>query len=120
MEKDVIKAPLGLEIKEYNGEGYDRTLTYGAWRVAFLNHAERFENTTYLERHLLTDEVFVLLCGEAELLIGERGETVKMEPCKLYNVKVGVWHNIRVSRDAKVLVVENSDTGKENSEYLYL
>ena len=120
MEKNVKKVPEGLEIKEYNGEGYNRTMIYNTWCVAFLNHADRFENTTYLERHLLTDEVFILMDGTAELLIGEKGERVEMEPCKIYNIKAGVWHNIRVSRDAKVLVVENSDTGKENTEYLYL
>ena len=120
MENNVNYIPRGLEIKEYDGEGYNRTHAFGTWCVAFLNHADRFENTTYLERHLLTDEVFVLLNGWAELLIGEKGERVQMEPGKIYNVKAGVWHNIRVSRDAKVLVVENSDTAKENSEYLYL
>ena len=120
MEKHVTELPEGLEIKEYNGEGYNRTLTYNAWRVAFLNYADRFDQITYLERHLLTDEVFILLNGQAELLIGETYEHIVMEPCKLYNVKAGVWHNIRVSRDAKVLVVENSDTGKENTEYLSL
>ncbi len=116
--KDLI--PSGLEIKEYNGEGYNRTHIYDAWRVAFLNYADHFDRITYLERHMLTDEVFVLLCGRAELLIGEKGEPVEMEPNKLYNIKKGVWHNIRVSRDAKVLIVENSETGRENSEYLYL
>ena len=110
--------PNGLEIKEYNGEGYDRTHIFGAWCVAFLNHAERFDRVTYLERHLLTDEIFVLLSGEAELLIGEKGEPVKLEPCKLFNVKAGVWHAVRASRDAKLLIVENSDTVKENSEYM--
>ncbi len=109
----------GLEISEYIGEGYDRTLTYGAWRGAFLNFAPQFDNITYIERHLLTDEVFVLLAGEAELLIGEEREAVTMEPCRLYNVRAGTWHNIRVSRDARVLIVENSDTGKQNSEYIY-
>lgn len=108
----------GLEILSYTGEGYDRTLTYGAWRVAFLNYAPHFDRITYLERHLLTDEVFVLLDGEAQLLIGERAECVRLEPCRLYNVRAGTWHNIRVSRDARVLIVENSETGRENSEYL--
>ncbi len=112
--------PDGLTVKEYNGEGYDRTHTFASWRVAFLNYAEWFDKTAYIERHLLTDEVFVLLCGEAELLIGEKMETVKMEPCMLYNVAAGVWHNIRVSREAKVLVIENSNTDKQNTEYIYL
>lgn len=121
MEKEIKnQLPEGLEIADYNGEGYDRTLVYNTWCVAFLNYADRFDKITYLERHLLTDEVFVLLQGTAELLIGKKSETVKMEPFKIYNVKAGVWHAIRVSRDAKVLIVENSDTTKENSEYLYL
>ena len=112
--------PEGLEIKDYNGEGYDRTHIYDSWCVAFLNYAERFDKITYLERHLLTDEVFVLLQGSAELWIGETCERVKLEPFKIYNVKAGVWHAIRVSRDAKVLIVENSNTAKENSEYMDL
>lgn len=109
----------GLQVLDYNDEGYNRTLTFGTWRVAFLNYAERFDRITYLERHMLTDEVFVLLCGEAELMVGESRETVPLEKNKLYNVRAGVWHNVHVSRDAKLLIVENSETGKENSEYIY-
>ena len=52
-------------------------------------------------------------------MIGEEREAVTMEPCRLYNVRAGTWHNIRVSRDARVLILENSDTGKQNSEYIY-
>lgn len=107
----------GLEIKTYEGTGYDPTLPFKTWLVAFINFEERFDNITFIERHLETDEVFVLLAGSAELWIGEEREVVPMEPCKLYNVKAGTWHNIKVSRDAKVLVIENSDTVRENSEY---
>ena len=49
------------EVFEYNGVGYDRTMNFGEWRVAFLNYAERFDVIDKLERHMLTDEVFVLL-----------------------------------------------------------
>ena len=118
MMREDIKMPDGLAVGEYNVEGYDRTLTFATWRVAILNYADRFDNIAYLERHLMTDEVFVLLNGTAELLIGETGTKVQLGPCRLYNVKAGTWHNIRVSRDAKVLVIENSDTGKENTEYM--
>ena len=111
--------PRGLEIKEYTGEGYRPTHAFGEWRVAFLNYADRFEHITRLERHMLTDEVFVLLCGSAELWIGEERTRVPMEPYKIYNVQKAVWHNIHVSPDAKVLIVENDNTTIENSEYIY-
>lgn len=109
-----------LEVLDYTGEGYDRTMNYGAWRVAFLNYAPRFDadNFCKMERHLLTDEVFVLLEGTGTLAIGEERELVPMEKHKIYNVKKGVWHQIFVSRDAKVLIVENHDTAIENSEYM--
>lgn len=62
-------------------------------------------------------EVFVLLKGEATLFIGKERIPVKMEPCKIYNVTVGIWHNIVCSEDASVLIAENSDTNKSNKEY---
>ena len=43
-----------------------------------------------------------------------------MEYGKVYNVKRSTWHTILLSRDASVLLVENKDTGKHNSEYLQL
>ena len=36
----------------------------------------------------------------------------------LYIVKKNAWHNIMVSEDAKVLIVENADTCRENTEYM--
>lgn len=34
-------------------------------------------------------------------------------------MELGVWHNILVTEDAKVLIVENADTGKHNSDYMF-
>ena len=109
-----------LEIYEYPGEGYKRMVDGPKWTVAALNYAARFDeaNFEHLERHNLTDESFVLLAGEATLLVGEKAERVRMLPLKVYNVPAGVWHHIFVSRDARVLVVENSDTSKANTDYL--
>lgn len=42
----------------------------------------------------------------------------KMLPDQLYVVKKDAWHNIIVSEDAKVLILENADTGRENTEYM--
>lgn len=112
----------GLEITEYSGEGYKPMIHFNNWRVAILRDAPRFRPSkeVRLERHMLTDEVFVLLTGKATLLMGETGEEVPMEPCKLYNVKQEAWHHIWVSPEASVLIVENDDTGLDNSEYLYI
>jgi mannose-6-phosphate isomerase-like protein (cupin superfamily) len=109
----------GLEIFEHNGPAYDRTMHYGEWRVAIANYGPLFDRQTYprIERHLLTDEVFVLLSGKASLVIGLEREEIEMEAGKLYNVKVGTWHNVLLDRDAKVLIVENHNTGLENTEY---
>ena len=113
--------PDGIEILEYNGEGYNRTMHFGEWRVPFLNWAEKFEEGSGFppERHFLTDEVFVLLSGSAFLEIGDALERVELKPCRIYNVHAGVWHRVSVSRDAKLLIVENHSTGPENSEYMY-
>ena len=108
-----------IEIFEYTGEGYEKTMHYEAWRVAFLNYAERFDKIMYLERHLLTDEVFVLLTGKAKLIIGEDKQEYRMEPNKIYNVKRAVWHAVKVSEDAKLLIVENHNTATENNEYIH-
>ena len=39
-----------------------------------------------------------------------------MESGIIYNVPKGEWHHIVVSEDALVMVVEDSDTSKENTE----
>lgn len=112
----------GLDIFEHTGAEYRRLVNNAKWTLASLNWAPRFDETAVseLERHNLMDETFVLLCGEATLLVGEKAEPVKMEPLKFYNVRAGIWHHIVVSKDARVLVAENADTSKDNTDYLSL
>ena len=103
----------GLSVRSWDGPGYKPVVRFGAWRFAELNHAERFaaENLSYRERHLKTDETFVLVEGEATLLIGEALTPVRMERGKFYNVKAGVWHQINTVPGTRVLIVENDDVG---------
>ena len=112
---------MDIEIFEYNGVGYNKTMNFGEWRVAIANYAEHFdkEKYAYLERHLLTDEVFVLLFGDATLITGKYFTKTPLETGKIYTVKKGVWHALNMSADAKVLIVENHNTAKENTEYYY-
>ena len=112
--------PAGLEASAPFGGGYEVMARYGSWRVAVITWAERFqrENLRRLERHTETDKVFVLMAGEAVLMIGPEGIPVEMEPYKVYNVTRDTWHAIAVSKDAQVLICENLDTGLENTAYM--
>jgi len=114
-----------LEIKEYNGEGYQPQVDFGGWRVAVLNYSADLlpERLTRMQRHNETDEVFVLLAGRCILFIGEGREAVTrihaedLRPGLVYNVRQAVWHTHTLSPDAKVLVVENRDTTYDNSPF---
>ena len=110
-----------LEILEYEGDGYDATMNFGEWRVAIANYIDDFdrEKCTRLERHLKTDEVFVLLWGKATLITGLDMKETPMETGKLYNVKLGVWHALFMERGSKVLIVEEDSTSEKNSEFHY-
>ena len=110
----------GLKICQFNGRGYKKVLEYKSWCMAYLTQDEEYTKNTYMERHLETDEVFVLLQGEATLYIGENRTPVKMEPLKFYNVTEGTWHNIVCSEDASVLITESNGTNKTNTEYFTL
>lgn len=109
----------GLEIFEYGGQGYNPTMNFESWRVAIANFGEHFDRQrySYLERHLLTDEVFVLLFGEARLIIGKEFSETPLEIGKIYNVKKGVFHALLMEKDTKVLIIENHNTARENTEY---
>jgi ureidoglycolate hydrolase len=117
-----------LSISEYHGEGYQPLIDFECWRVALLRWEPGAEPGAiqHMERHTQTDEVFVLLAGWATLLIGgsqyrvDCVRTEVMAPGKLYNVRQNAWHSALLSRDALILIVENRDTGENNTEYCSL
>ena len=103
-----------MEMITYQGEGFQVLKEFEGWKIGYLRYNDRFSKFDQFERHLETDEVFVLLEGNATLYTDE--EECAMVPDALYNILKGVWHHIVVSEDATVLVVENSNTTKENTE----
>ena len=117
-----------LEIHEFKGVGYKPIIDYGTWRVAILRFIDELipDKIEKLERHNQTDEVFVLIAGQAILFIGEGDQQITklspvvMEPGKMYNVKRHTWHNVVLSLDASILLVENCDTSTSNSDYAEL
>jgi ureidoglycolate hydrolase len=114
-----------VEICEYTGIGYKPLVDYGDWRVAILRYIDELKPDiiSAMERHLETDEVFVLLSGQAVLFIGGNAARIDavapqvMQAGKLYNVKKDVWHTVVLSGDATILLVENRNTGRQNTEY---
>ncbi len=113
-----------LEVRRYEGAGYKPLVDYGNWRVAILRPPDESSgaSTSSMERHLQTDEVFVLTKGRATLVIGgnapeiTRLEFQQMEIGAVYNVKRCAWHTVVLSADASMMIVENRDTGDGNSE----
>jgi ureidoglycolate hydrolase len=114
-----------VEIRDYQGDGYQPLVDYGEWRVAMLRYLDAIhpEKISSMERHLESDEVFVLLKGRGVLILGGNESEIigvfpqVMEQGVVYNIKVGTWHTILLTRDAKILLVENRDVTENNSEY---
>jgi hypothetical protein len=113
-----------IEVKGFEGQGYQPLVNFGTWRVAALRYLSEIapERINSMERHSETDEVFVLTNGIGMLALGGNGpavdeiETITMDIGKIYNIKLNCWHNIILSEDAHVIVIENQNTGIENTE----
>lgn len=114
-----------LEVREHLGDGYQPLIDFGTWRVAVLRWKPGMQpaETSFVERHTQTDEVFVLLLGRAMLLLAgnalSAGDLIglPLQLGRLYNVKQDAWHTLLLSRDASILIVENRDIGDQNTEY---
>ena len=106
----------------FNGEDFKAVLQTKNWTIGLLRYSERFSKLGCFERHLLTDEAFILLSGSATLYVkngDEITETV-MEQNIVYNIPKAEWHHIIVSKDATVMVVENASTCDDNTEIKFL
>ena len=113
---------------EFEGEGLTRVFENEKWMVGIKNWkpANDIANTDCLERHNKTDELFILLAGKCVLLFANEvnGELMieaeNMEPMKVYNIPSTLWHNTVTNKDTKLILVEDSSTGSENSDVLSL
>lgn len=114
-----------LEVRSHTGAGFLPLVDFEHWRVAVLNFNEdlRPQALSAMQRHDLTDEVFVLLRGSCLLFVGEGGDGVgaiharDLKPLTIYNVRRGTWHTHALTENAMVLVVENRVTTYANSPF---
>lgn len=110
-----------LEVYDWEGAGFEPLVFTDNWQAALLNWEPLFDrgNLDEIERHNHTDEVFVLLRGQAALFTRRDGEPLRaleMDSGKIYNVPAGVWHNIVATRDVRFLIVEDRDTHIHDTE----
>ena len=107
-------------IEEYYHEnkGYNPYLIRNGWQVAQLNYVEQhgLDDMNTLEIHHETDEVFILFEGIGVLIAADvkddqiKYELINMKKGVAYNIPAGRWHNIGMNKDAKMVIVEKSDT----------
>lgn len=113
---------------EFSGEGMTRVYENEKWLVGIKNWkpANDIKGLDCLERHNLTDELFVLLSGACTLLYAEENggkldiKKITMEPHKVYNIPATLWHNTVTQKDTKLILIEDSSTSMDNSDILTL
>ncbi len=117
-----------IEQYQISENGYHPFLIRDGWQVAQLNYTPEQEigNIEKLDIHHLTDEVFILLKGNAVLIGAEiNGNDVNfkvelMLPHITYNIPVNTWHNIAMSKDCEIIIVEKSNTHTGDFEFFQL
>jgi len=110
-----------IEIKENlkNNTGFNIIHTFDSWKVAFITYSNQYDELNVVKRHTQTDEAFMLIKGEAVLFTADGDDdliTTRLEKEKLYIIKKNTWHHLQVSEDALLVVMENSNTSKENTQ----
>jgi ureidoglycolate hydrolase len=114
-----------MEKGEWSGEGFKPVIKIGEYRLAVLKYFSGVsaDNINRIERHNLTDEIFILTEGTARMILLEVGNSkfetyiFPMRRNTAYKVRAGVWHHVLLSEDAYIIIFEKADTSKENSEY---
>ena len=107
----------GVEIVEYKGPSYKPVIQSDAdWMAAIMNGwKDSWSIPERIEKHLNSDELFVLLAGKALMVTGGFGKepgrisVLNMKKNLLYNVKKGIWHITLMRKDGKFLIIERKD-----------
>jgi mannose-6-phosphate isomerase-like protein (cupin superfamily) len=110
-----------VEQYRYGEEGFKPHVHFGDWQVAHLNWEPvlSLAGMGEVERHVKSDEVFVLWKGKAVLFVCADGgvDVYDMEPGTIYNVPAASWHNLIATGDASWIIVESAGTDLHDTEY---
>lgn len=99
-------------------DGFCPVIKTDKWQLACITYSESYGELKEFKRHMTTDEAMVLVNGSAVLYTYENGEIIKIELKKnvVYNIKTATWHHLKVSKDALVIVAEDSNITAKDSE----
>lgn len=119
---------MDIKIYESDSEGMSRVYENEKWTVGVKNWkpSSDLNGITELERHNLTDELFVLLQGNCTLVSGEESgqglklNALKMKPNQVYNIPSKLWHTAVMEVGTKMILIEDVSTGMENSDIYHL
>lgn len=114
-----------IETYRYEGNGYKPFFIRDGWQVAKLNYmpGQGLSDIIKIDKHIRTDEVFILVKGVAVLIAAERVgkafkfQCLRMKPGITYNIPAGTWHNIAMDLDAEVIIVEKDNTHIDDCIY---
>ena len=112
-----------LKVAMDASEGFHVLHTYGSWSVAVFNRTSSAESVVKMQRHLATDECFLLSTGGGTLITADEQQDgnlvfslMKLEKGKLYTVPKGTWHAHSLQPCTTLFIVEDSFTSLLNTE----
>lgn len=111
-----------VEINKQSTAGFCPVVRNSQFLCAFISYAPHYTegHIKEMKRHNDTDEVFVLLKGEATLYtknnIDDEVEVLKLLPKTAYTVKASTWHHLAISRDAELFVTESGAIDPKNTD----
>ena len=107
-----------IEASEKHMSGFYPMTATDKWQVAYITHSDAYGELKELKRHMTTDEVMILIHGSATLYTYENDalSAIELKKDVIYNIKRATWHHLRVSRDAFLVVVEDSNITKDSTE----
>lgn len=107
-----------IKISDIKSPGFDVLYEDNGRCIAMITAAPSYGEPKILKRHMLTEESYILISGEATLYVEEDGalKSYILEARRLYTIPAATWHHLKVSDDALLAVVESSGTIPENTE----
>ncbi len=107
-----------IEAIKNTASGFFPMVKTDKWQVAYITYSDAYGDLKELKRHMTTDEVILLIRGNATLYTYENSKisSIAIKNDGIYNIKKATWHHLKISKDALLIAVENSDITKETTE----